>query len=77
MWQVVFLWSNSVAVGGKFVYVLGVFRISSLILFATSFSKSSWFGILLTLNLYDFLLKLLKFLDVVYDDFTFSVAFVI
>ena len=53
--KVVFLWSNSAAVGDQFAYVLGVFRISSLISFAADFTKSSLFGILLTLNLYDFL----------------------
>ena len=75
--KVAFLWSNSAAVGGQFVYVLSVFRISSLISFAANFTKSSWLGILLTLNLNDFLLKLLKFLDVTYDDFTFWLAFLV
>ena len=73
MWQSSF--SLKPAVDGQFVYMLGVYRISSLISFAANFTESSWFGILLTLNLFDFLLKLLKFLDVMYDDFTFGLAF--
>ena len=50
--KVVFLWSNSAAIGGEFVYVIGVFRISSLISFAANFTESSWFGISLTFSIF-------------------------